>query len=167
MRYSFQLGHRVHHVTLEEHATGPQFVVDGTAFQPKVTAVGKGHYKVSVGGTSFEFTVRNGIVMEGPRQLDLEVRRARPELVRKNAGGRRADGKVKPPMPGKVVEVKVKEGQQVAEGDVLLVLEAMKMQNDLKSPLGGTVRKVHVTDGSNVEAATVLVEIDPPADGKA
>lgn len=163
MRYSFQLGNRTHHVTLEEHATGPKFIVDGSAFEPKVTVLGKGHYKVAVGGKVFEFKVANGLVTEGPRPLDLEVRRARPELVRKNAAGRKADGRIKPPMPGKVVEVKVKEGQTVAEGDVLCVLEAMKMQNDLKSPMAGTVRKVHVADGANVEAATVLIELEPAA----
>lgn len=167
MRYSFQLGNRTHHVTLEEHATGPKFVVDATTYEPKVTILGKGHYKVSLAGKTFEFTIRNGVVMEGPRKLDLEVRRARPELVRKNAAGRKADGRIKPPMPGKVVEVKVKEGQSVAEGDVLCVLEAMKMQNDLKSPMAGTVRKVHVSDGANVEAATVLIELEPLGDGKA
>ena len=161
MRYSFQLGTRLHHVTLEEHADGPRFVVDGTAYQPKVKSLGKGHYKVTVGDRTYDFTVANGRVSEGPRQLDLEVRRARPELVRKNAGGRRADGKVKPPMPGKVVEVKVKEGQQVNEGDVLCVLEAMKMQNDLKSPVAGKVVRVHVQDGANVEATTILVEVEP------
>jgi glutaconyl-CoA/methylmalonyl-CoA decarboxylase subunit gamma len=81
--------------------------------------------------------------------------------VRKGGAGRKSDGRIKPPMPGKVVEVKVKEGQDVAEGDVLVVLEAMKMQNDLKSPLAGKVRRVHVQDGANVEASTVLVELDP------
>ncbi len=81
------------------------------------------------------------------------------------AGGRKADGRVKPPMPGKVVEVKVKEGQEVQEGDVLLVLEAMKMQNDLKAPMAGTVGKVHVSDGTNVEATTVLMEIVPKPAG--
>lgn len=166
MRYSFQLGNRTHHVTLEEHADGPKFVVDGSTYEPKVKTLGKGHYQVKVGGKSFEFHIQNGTVLEGARQLDLEVRRARPELVRKHGAGRKADGRIKPPMPGKVVEVKVKEGQAVAEGEVLCVLEAMKMQNDLKSPMAGTVRKVHVTDGSNVEAATVLMELDPLGDGK-
>jgi glutaconyl-CoA/methylmalonyl-CoA decarboxylase subunit gamma len=161
MRYAFQLGTRTHHVTLEEHAEGPRFVVDGTAFEPKVQAIGKGHYKVTLNGKTYDFTVRNGQVLEGPRPLDLEVRRARPELVRKGGAGRKSDGRIKPPMPGKVVEVKVKEGQDVAEGDVLVVLEAMKMQNDLKSPLAGKVRRVHVQDGANVEASTVLVELDP------
>lgn len=161
MRYSFQLGSRLHHVHLVEHATGPQFVVDGETFQPKVQALGQGRYKVTLDGQTYDFTIRNGRVMEGPRPLDLEVRRARPLLERSAAAGRKKDGKVKPPMPGKVVEVKVKEGQAVAEGDVLVVLEAMKMQNDLKSPLAGTVKRVHVADGTNVESSTVLVEIEP------
>lgn len=163
MRYSFRLGARSHHVTLEEHAEGPRFVVDGTAFDPQVKAVGKGHYKVTLDGKAYEFHVRNGIVTEGPHALDLEVRRARPELVRKGASGRKADGRIKPPMPGKVVEVKVKEGQEVAEGDVLCVLEAMKMQNDLRSPVSGKVARVHVQDGANVEATTVLIEVVPSA----
>lgn len=164
-RYSFHLGTRTHHVTLEEHADGPRFVVDGTTFDPKVKVVGKGHYKVTLDGKTFDFTVHNGIVTEGPRQLDLEVRRAMPELVRKNAAGRKSDGRVKPPMPGKIVEVKVKEGQEVQEGEVLCVLEAMKMQNDLKSPHAGRVTRVHVQDGANVEATTILIEVEPMANG--
>jgi glutaconyl-CoA/methylmalonyl-CoA decarboxylase subunit gamma len=163
MRYSFQLGSRLHHVHLVEHATGPQFVVDGETFQPKVQSLGQGHYKVTLDGQTYDFTIRNGRVLEGPRPLDLEVRRARPVLERSTAAGRKKDGKVKPPMPGKVVEVKVKEGQTVAEGDVLVVLEAMKMQNDLKSPMAGTVKRIHVADGTNVESSTVLVEIEPSA----
>lgn len=167
MRYSFQLGNRTHHVTAEEHASGPKYVIDGSTYDPKVQKVGPGHYKVALNGKTFEFHVANGRVMEGPRALDLEVRRARPELVRKNSSGRKTDGRIKPPMPGKVVEVRVKEGQNVAEGDVLCVLEAMKMQNDLKSPMAGTIRKVHVVDGANVEAATVLIEVEPMVEPKA
>ncbi|MFA5944627.1 MAG: biotin/lipoyl-containing protein [Candidatus Thermoplasmatota archaeon] len=161
MRYAFSIAGRTHHVTLEEHAAGPKYVVDGTAFEPKVKVLGKGHYQVQVDGKAFEFKVHHGVVSEGPRPLDLEVRRARPELVRKNASGRKSDGRIKPPMPGKIVEVKVKEGQEVAEGDVLCVLEAMKMQNDLKSPMTGKVVRVHVQDGANVEATTILIEVEP------
>ncbi len=160
MRYSFQIGGREHFVTMEEHAEGPKFCIGDTCYEPKVQSIGKGHYKVAVGGKQFEFTIRNGVVMEGPRPLDLEVRRARPELARSRAGSRKADGRIKPPMPGKVVEVKVKEGQLVAEGEVLLVLEAMKMQNDLKAPMAGKVVKVNVADGMNVEATTVMLELE-------
>jgi len=163
MRYSFQLNGRRYMVNLEEHADGPRYVVEDEAFQPKVETLGKGKYKVTIGHQRYEFSIHNGIVMEGVRQLDLEVRRERPELERSKAGGRKNDGKIRPPMPGKIVEVKVKEGQEVAEGDVLIVLEAMKMQNDLKSPIAGKVHRIHVADGTNVEATAVLMEITPKA----
>lgn len=163
MRYLFTLDGRSHHVTLEEHAQGPRFLVDGTSFEVKAERLGKGHYRVRVEGEDFEFRILQGIVQEGPHPLDLEVRRAKPELVRAAGAGRRSEGKVRPPMPGKVVEVHVKEGERVAEGQVLLVLEAMKMQNDLKCPVAGTVRRVHVEPGANVDANTVILEIEPEA----
>lgn len=163
MRYSFQLNGRKFMVNLEEHAEGPRYVVEDETFSPKVETLGKGKYKVTIGHQRYEFTIHNGIVMEGVRQLDLEVRRERPELERSKSGGRKNDGKIRPPMPGKVVEVKVKEGQEVVEGDVLLILEAMKMQNDIKSPIAGKVHRIHVQDGANVEATAVLLEITPKA----
>ncbi len=161
MRYAFTLDGRTHHVTLEEHADGPRFVVEGEAFTPDVKSTGKGTYEVTLDGSTFEFHIHNGIVSMGPHPLDLEVRRAKPELVRAGGAGKRGEGRIKPPMPGKVVEVHVKVGQEVAEGEVLLVLEAMKMQNDVKSPIAGIVEKVHVQDGANVDAATVMLEIAP------
>ncbi len=164
MRYSIDHGGRRYFVQLEEHADGPKFIVDGTSFEPKVEKLGKGHYKVSVDGEAFEFRSEGGHVHEGANTLDLRIRRAKPELVRAGGKGRRGDGRIKPPMPGKVVEVQVKEGDEVAEGDPLLVLEAMKMQNDLKSPVTGVVTKVLVSAGQNVEATTVMLEIEP-ADG--
>ncbi|MGB0651663.1 MAG: biotin/lipoyl-containing protein [Thermoplasmatota archaeon] len=164
MRYAFRLAGREHHVVLEEHAEGPRYLVDGDAFQPAVEKLGKGQYKVTVAGESFTFTIDGGHVQEGVHALDLEVRRAKPELVRKGAAGRRGGGQVKPPMPGKIVEVKVQPGDEVTEGEVLVVLEAMKMQNDLKSPISGTVKKVHVQAGANVEQTTVLVEVEPAAE---
>ncbi len=160
MRYAFDLDGRRFHVVLEEHADGPRFLVDGTPFEPQVEALGKGAYKVALDGETFEFTVRNGHVVQGVHPLDLEVRRAKPELVRRGGAGKRADGRVKPPMPGKIVEVRVKDGDTVEEGDILVVLEAMKMQNDIKSPVSGVVGRVHVREGANVEASTVLVEVE-------
>lgn len=163
MRYSFRLGAESHKVTLEEHADGPKFKIGESTLEPEVTANGDGAYTVNVDGESFTFQVRNGRIEDTDGVMDLEITRARPELIRAGGAGRRGDGRIKPPMPGKVVEVPVKVGQSVAEGDVVVVLEAMKMQNDLKTPIAGTVSKVHVQDGQNVEATTILVEIEPEA----
>lgn len=62
-------------------------------------------------------------------------------------------------IPGTILETAVSEGQAVEAGDVLLVLDAMKMQNRLKSPVSGTVRKIHVSNGDKVSKGTVLVEL--------
>ncbi|MDV3309424.1 MAG: biotin/lipoyl-binding protein [Cyclobacteriaceae bacterium] len=65
---------------------------------------------------------------------------------------------VRAPMPGLIVEMKVKEGDTVASGDSLLVLEAMKMENVLRAPGSGVVKAIHVAKGDRVEKNQILVE---------
>lgn len=69
---------------------------------------------------------------------------------------------VVPPMPGKVVELRVAEGDRVTRGQVLLVLEAMKMRNEIASPADGRVADVRVKAGSNVRAREPMLVIAPP-----
>ena len=66
-----------------------------------------------------------------------------------------------PPMPGRVVELKVKDGEVVAAGAVLLVLEAMKMRNEVTAPVAGVVRELHVREGTNVRAHETMLVIAP------
>ena len=76
------------------------------------------------------------------------------------AGGGLAAGEVvKSPMPGNVLKINVAQGQQVKEGDVLLILEAMKMENEVVSPKAGTVAQVVVAKGAVVETGSALVVI--------
>lgn len=67
---------------------------------------------------------------------------------------------IKAPMPGGILNVLVKEGQSVQEGDQLLILEAMKMENVIKSPGEGIVSKVHVAEKDNVEKNQVLISFE-------
>ena len=69
-------------------------------------------------------------------------------------------GGVAAPMPGIVIEYTVKEGDSVEEGDVLLILEAMKMQNEIKAPVGGTVSKITKKPGERVDKGEALIEIE-------
>ena len=65
--------------------------------------------------------------------------------------------KVEAPMPGMILSINVSVGQAVKEGDVLMVLEAMKMENEIKAPSAGTVTQIVATKGSSVETGAVLV----------
>lgn len=66
---------------------------------------------------------------------------------------------VQAPMSGVIVDIKVKEGQAVKNGDLLLVLEAMKMENNILSPCGGVVKNISVTKGENVETDQPMIVI--------
>ncbi len=68
---------------------------------------------------------------------------------------------VVPPMPGRVIEVKVREGEAVAQGAVLFVLEAMKMRNEVTAPVAGVVRELRAREGANVRARETLLVLSP------
>ncbi len=70
-----------------------------------------------------------------------------------------APGTVTAPLPGRVLEVRVNEGDTIKSGDVLLVLEAMKMANEIRAPQGGTIGTVHVQAGTTVEKGQPMISI--------
>jgi glutaconyl-CoA/methylmalonyl-CoA decarboxylase subunit gamma len=73
--------------------------------------------------------------------------------------GPAAGGGVPAPMPGSIIELKVREGDTVKKGDVLLILEAMKMENEVTAPRGGTVTRILVKKGDTVNSGDPLLEI--------
>ena len=104
-------------------------------------------------GDTFTMTIRGRtqqITVEDPRAWNPQ------SAARNNAGVAR----VASPMPGKVVRVLVQVGDTVDEGAGLAVVEAMKMQNELKSPLAGIVTQVHAVEGATVNANQVLVLVE-------
>ncbi len=76
------------------------------------------------------------------------------------ASGAQGSVSVKAPMPGNIMKINVKPGQAVKRGDVLLVLEAMKMENEICAPDDGTVASVEVAQGATVETDAVLVTLN-------
>jgi glutaconyl-CoA/methylmalonyl-CoA decarboxylase subunit gamma len=91
----------------------------------------------------------------------VALRKAPPQVrgAMGGAGGAGGVTRVKPPMPGKIVKVAVKAGDRVQAGDMLVVLEAMKMQNEIVSPVEGTVKSVAVEEGETIDAKRVICEI--------
>ena len=129
--------------------------VDGEKFEAKVSDAGT----VAIGGKTFTVALaeREVSVNGTPlayRLVDVKTGAAGGE----GAGARGA--RVKPPMPGKIVTVAVNEGDEVKAGQVLVILEAMKMQNEIVAPSAGVVKKISVKPGQNVEGKDVLIELE-------
>lgn len=93
----------------------------------------------------------------------LSVGGTRVEAVRRRAGSEQAQtsgGQITAPLPGLVADLAVQPGQSVAAGQVLVVLEAMKMQHQIAAPVAGVVAAVAVSPGAQVSAGDLLVEIE-------
>ncbi|HEX8289000.1 MAG TPA: biotin/lipoyl-containing protein [Pyrinomonadaceae bacterium] len=103
----------------------------------------------------------NGIVNIGNNQLEINLTDAK-RLRGSAATGANADGKaeIKTAMPGKLVRVLVKEGAEVKQGEGILIVEAMKMQNEMKSPKDGVVKEIRFAEGATVNAGDVLAIIE-------
>ena len=104
-------------------------------------------YKVNVNGTLYEVEIEE---MTGASAAAPAAPAAVPAAA--PAGGE----SIKSPMPGNILDVRVSVGQSVKKGDVLMILEAMKMENEIMCPCDGKVTSVNVSKGSTVETGTLL-----------
>jgi len=147
-----------------------RITVDGVEYAVDFASIGQGEasiYTLLVNGQSYEaFVSENesdwqvllrGALYTARVEEEREKRlRAAGGVVSGSASG---EFNLKAPMPGLVVAVPVAEGQAVKKGDNLIMLESMKMQNELKSPREGTVTRVKVKVGDSVEQNQVMVTI--------
>ena len=84
-----------------------------------------------------------------------------PKLARRRAGADLTRGEVHAPMPGLIVDVLVEKGADVEAGQPVVIVEAMKMQNELVAPLKGRVTRISVEPGAAVETGQLLIAIQP------
>jgi biotin carboxyl carrier protein len=136
--------------------------VDGRPVDLDVAVLGS-QLSVRVDGKIVDLTTEGappelGVVASGHRSyIRVESERLRSAEQAKRAGGGAADRVVKSPMPGRVVKVLVAKGDVVAAGQGLLVLEAMKMENEVKAKAAGTIAEIHVVAGAAVEGNAKLL----------
>ena len=123
-------------------------------------------YTITVNGNVYDVTVEEGSGAVAPV---VTAPKAAPKAAPKTAPAQKAAAapagaqggvKINAPMPGKILGVKVAAGQTVKKGDVLLVLEAMKMENEIVAPQDGTVASVNTSVGEQVEAGAVLATLN-------
>ncbi|MCU0693804.1 MAG: acetyl-CoA carboxylase biotin carboxyl carrier protein subunit [Polyangiaceae bacterium] len=103
---------------------------------------------------------RLGVVASGQRvYVDVQSERHRAASAARGDKGGSSQNAIVSPMPGRIVKVLAGEGEEVRAGDAIIVVEAMKMENELRCPRDGTVAKVCVKVGDRVEGSATLVEL--------
>jgi biotin carboxyl carrier protein len=131
--------------------------VDAVPIRPNVLSL-------RIGNTAYEVRseriANDWYLWVGNTRFAAEVRDPRSLRGRSRAQEERGPRKIVAPMPGKVVRVLVREGDEVELGAGMAVVEAMKMQNEIKSPKKGKVQKVLVSEGAAVNAADVLAIVE-------
>lgn len=123
-------------------------------------------YTITVNGTAYDVTVDEAgsapaaaPVVSAPAPAPAAAPAAAPKAA-PAASGSEGAVKVEAPMPGTILDVKTSVGASVNSGDVLCVLEAMKMENDIVAPSAGTVASIAVNKGDSVDAGQVIITLN-------
>ncbi len=120
--------------------------VDGEKFNVEIETLSKG-YAVKVNENTYEIKIPEGQISNAPKK-------------RSPKGGKKS-GVISSSIPGKVVTIEVDVGTSVKEGQVCMILEAMKMQNEISAPISGIVSEINCRPGSSVDANVPLIVIKP------
>jgi biotin carboxyl carrier protein len=139
--------------------------IDGRALDADAVEVSPGIYSILIDGQSFEARVESksdwefGVTVAG-RQFNAVIHDSR-KWTRERRAGAEAEGpqQVTAPMPGKIVLVLVKNGEVVDAGQGIAVVEAMKMQNEIRSPKSGKIERLLVVAGQTVNAGEVVAVV--------
>lgn len=121
------------------------------------------NYKITVNGNVYDVTVEEtGSSASAPvAAAQFTVPKAAPApAAAPAASGAQGSVKISAPMPGKVLSVKVSAGTKVSKGQVIMILEAMKMENEIVASEDGTVASINVNEGASVEAGAVLATLN-------
>ena len=118
------------------------------------------NYKITVNGTTYDVAVEEVGAGSAPAAAAPVAAPAAKPAAKPAASGSKGSVVVSAPMPGKILAVKTEVGKDVKKGDVLLVLEAMKMENEIVAPDDGTVASVDVSVGSSVESGDTLATLN-------
>ena len=165
MKYNISIGEWQQAVEIRRQTSG-QYVclLDGQPVAAEIIAVSPGVYSVLWEGESFEVHIEpapDGYrVMTCGQEFYPRVHDPR-RLSRRAGAALAAEGRqnIMAPMPGKVVKILVLEAAQVEAGQGLMVVEAMKMQNEIRSPKKGVVEKIYVSEGALVGAGEALLVV--------
>jgi biotin carboxyl carrier protein len=162
MKLNAELNDEKHEIEITRDGATIFARVDDRQYELEASEVEPNVYLFKYNNQIFQIYVApNGIVNLGRHQLEIAI--TDPKRLRgSKASDESADGiaEIKTAMPGKLVRVLVEAGAEVKQGEGVLVVEAMKMQNEMKSPKDGRVREIRFAEGATVNAGDILAVIE-------
>jgi biotin carboxyl carrier protein len=166
MKYEVLIDGHSHQIELERVTNGYEATVDGEAFALDVVMTARDVLSIIHNGRNYEAKREYSLLGEthlivGSERFLAEVRDPRSLRSRRAAAGHEAGpAKILAPMPGKIVRIIASEGDEVEAGQGLVVVEAMKMQNEIKATKKGKVTKIAVKENSAVNAGDLLCIVE-------
>lgn len=165
MVYEIIVGGKPHRLEFERAAAGWECRLDGQPVHLDAVITRPDVLSLLVDGHSYEIkreqTVTDLHMWVGSKRFAVELRDPRSLRSRKNAAGdEKGPKKILAPMPGRVVRLLVAENSEVEAGQGIVVVEAMKMQNEIKSPKKGVVKKLSAIPGAAVNPGDVLAIVE-------
>jgi len=134
-----------------------KITIENYEFKPEVFFNGK-YYSVFIDGREIRIEYKEETIFLNGKEIDFDFRSS-PRLLAKKSLGASKGAKIEAAIPGKIVEIKVGEGDKVVDQQCLLVLESMKMRNEILSPIKGVIEKVAVSVGEQVKSKQLLMKI--------
>ncbi|MCH7512626.1 MAG: acetyl-CoA carboxylase biotin carboxyl carrier protein subunit [Bacteroidetes bacterium] len=151
-----------------EDLAGPHFIINGEAFSLEITSLGDGAMIARSGRARFKISVLDAdpenktYVLKVNGRKHKVVLRDHHDLLLEKMGMSKAltseISNIEAPMPGLIMEILCRVGDEVKKGDNVIVLEAMKMENVIKSPADGMIKEIHVNVGDSVEKNKILIQ---------
>jgi biotin carboxyl carrier protein len=147
LKQTIRIGKRDYEVKLKaDEKYGTYILWKNRKYPVEIVSSRQNKYEILFNDISYTFTVETPFSLQRMKVLNSKKGKAEKEFI-------------KAPMPGKIIDVLVREGASVLRGEPLLILEAMKMQNEIISPVNGTIVKVMAKANTNVMKDDLLVEI--------
>ncbi len=148
-KHKIRIGKRDYEVKLKaDEKLGTYILWKNRKYPVEIIRSRQNKYELLFNDISYTFTVETPFSLQRKKVLNSQKGKATSEYI-------------KAPMPGKIIDVLVREGAVVQRGEPVVILEAMKMQNEILSPVSGTVVKISAKPNTNVMKDDLLVEIKP------
>lgn len=147
LKHTIRIGKRDYEVKLKsDEKLGTYILWKNRKYPVEIVRSSQNKYEILFNDISYTFTVETPFSLQRKKVLNSSKGKSEKEII-------------KAPMPGKIIDVLVREGATVVKGEPLVILEAMKMQNELISPVNGVIERVHAKANTNVMKDDMLIEI--------